>query len=297
MALAAACKFNRYLHYKTLPDLQNMVCGMPSISLSKNEICKGCMLGKNIKKAFPSSDNIAHGILDLVHSDVCGPMPSPSLSGCLYYVIFIDDYSRKCWIYFLKAKSDTFDKFKEYKSFIEKQTGKHIKTLRTHNGGEFESLHFEDFCKLAGIKRQLIVPYNPQQNGVVERKNMTICEAAKAMMFDQDLPNSLWAETTSIAVYIHNRCPHAILKEKTPEEVFLGIKPEVGHLRIFGCLVYIHVPKGKRTKMEPSGKKGVFVGSSENSKAYRIYVPGQRHIEVSRDVTFHEEVAFKKSKL
>jgi hypothetical protein len=88
-----------------------MVCGMPSISLSKNEICKGCMLGKNIKKAF---------LLDLVHSDVCGPMSSPSLSGCLYYVIFIDDYSRKCWIYFLTPKSDTFDKFKEYKAFIEK---------------------------------------------------------------------------------------------------------------------------------------------------------------------------------
>jgi hypothetical protein len=85
------------------------------------------------------------------------------------------------------------------------------------------------------------------------------------------------------------------LKDKTPEEVFSGIKPEVGHLRIFGCHVYIHVPKEKRTKMEPSSKKGVFVGYSENSKAYRIYVPGQRQIEVSRDVTFHEEAAFNKS--
>jgi transposase InsO family protein len=146
---------------KSAEHLQNMVCDMPSISLSKNEICKGCMLGKNMKKAFPSSDNRAQGILDVVHYDVCGPMSSPSLSGCLYYAIFIDDYSRKCWIYFLKAKSDTFDKFKEYKAFIEKHTGKHIRTLRTNNGGEFESLKFEDFCKEAGIKRQLTVPYNP----------------------------------------------------------------------------------------------------------------------------------------
>jgi hypothetical protein len=104
------------------------------------------------------------------------------------------------------------------------------------------------------------VPYNPQQNGVVERKNMTICEATKAMMFDQDLPNSLWAETTSTDVYIQNKCPHAILKDKTPEGVFSGIKPEEGDLRIFGCPVYIHVPKEKRTKMEPLDKKGVFVG-------------------------------------
>jgi hypothetical protein len=97
-------------------------------------------------------------------------------------------------------------------------------------------------------------------------------------------------------MYIQNRCPHATLKDKTPEEVFSGIKHEVGHLRIFGCHVYMHVPKEKRTKMEPSGKKGFLVGCSENSKAYRIYVLGQRQIEVSRDVTFHEEVAFKKSK-
>jgi hypothetical protein len=86
------------------------------------------------------------------------------------------------------------------------------------------------------------------------------------------------------------------LKDKTPEEVFSETKPEVGHLRIFGCPVYIHVPKEKRSKMEPSGKKGVFVGYIENSKAYKIYVPGQRQIEVSRDVTFHEEAAFKKSR-
>jgi hypothetical protein len=91
--------------------------------------------------------------------------------------------------------------------------------------------------------------------------------AAKAMMFDQDLPNSLWENATSTVVYIQNRCPHDVLKEKTHEEVFSGIKPEVGHIRIFGCPVYIHVPKEKRTKMEPSGKKGVFVGYSENYKA------------------------------
>jgi hypothetical protein len=116
------------------------------------------------------------------------------------------------------------------------------------------------------------------------------------MMFDQDLPNSLWVEATSIVVYIQNMFPHAILKDKTPEEVFSRIKPEVGHIRIFGCPVYIHVPKEKRTKMEPSGKKYVFLGYSEKPKAYRIYVPGQRKIEVRKDVTLHEEAAFNKSR-
>jgi hypothetical protein len=132
------------------------------------------------------------------------------------------------------------------------------------------------------------VPYNPQHNGIVERKNRKICEAAKSMMCDQDLPSSLWAEATNTAVYIQNRSPHVILGEKTPEEAFTGENPEVGHLRIFRCSVFIHIPKEKRTKMDPSGKKCFFVGYSETSKAYIIYVPGQRFIEVSRDVTFHE---------
>jgi hypothetical protein len=91
-------------------------------------------------------------------------------------------------------------------------------------------------------------------------------------------------------------CPRAILKDKTLEEVFLGIKPEVGLIMIFGCPVYIHVPKEKRTKMEPSGKKGIFVGYNENSRDYRIYVLGQRKIEVRRYVTFHEEATFNKSR-
>jgi hypothetical protein len=138
----------------------------------------------------------------------------------------------------------------------------------------------------------LTVLYNPQQNGVAERKNRTIYEVARAMIYVQALPMSLWAEACNTTMYIQNRSPHCILKGKTPKEAFIGVKPKVSHLRIFGCLVYIHVPKEKRTKMEPSRKKGMFVGYSETSKAYRIYVPGQRYIEVSRDVTFDEEVAF-----
>ena len=101
------------------------------------------------------------------------------------------------------------------------------------------------------------------------------------MMCDQDLPISLCAEAASIAIYVQNKCHHAILDQKTPEEVCIGEKPDVGHLRIFGCTIYVHVPKEKRTKMEPLGKKGIFVGYSETSKSYRIYVPGQRQIEVS----------------
>jgi hypothetical protein len=102
----------------------------------------------------------------------------------------------------------------------------------------------------------------------------------------------LWAEASMTTFYVQNKSPHKILKNMTSEEAFTGVKPEVGHLRIFGCPVYFHVPKEKRTKLDPSGRKGKFVGYSESSKAYWIYIPGQRQIEVSRDVTSEEEIAF-----
>jgi hypothetical protein len=120
-------------------------------------------------------------------------------------------------------------------------------------------------------------------------------EAAKALLHDQDLPIVLREEACKTTVYVQNRSPHRILEEKTPEEAFTEVRPEIGHLRIFGSPVYIHVPKEKRTKLEPSGRKGMFVGYSETSKAYRIYVPGQQHIEVSQDVRFEEDLAFKRS--
>ena len=116
------------------------------------------------------------------------------------------------------------------------------------------------------------------------------------MMYDQGLPTSLWEKSSITTMYIHNKIPHSILEEKTLEEVFTSKKPYIAHLKIFGCHVYIHVPKGKRKKMEHSEKKGIFFCYSESSKAYVIYVPGERHIEVSRDVGFHKEAIFKCSK-
>jgi hypothetical protein len=105
----------------------------------------------------------------------------------------------------------------------------------------------------------------------------------------------LWGEAAMTTIYVPNRSPHRILKDMTPEEAFSGKKPNVEHLRIFGCHVYIHIPKDKRKKLEPSGKKGILVGYNESFKAYKIYIPEQHKVEVSRDVTFNEKMAFKKS--
>ena len=120
-------------------------------------------------------------------------------------------------------------------------------------------------------------------------------EATRAMLHDQDLPMHLWAEDARTTVYVQNRTPHRVLENKTSKEVFSGKKPEVSHLRIFGCLVYIHIPKEKRKKLDPSGKKGIFVGYSKISKAYKIYFPGYKKIDISKDVTFDEDTTYNKS--
>jgi hypothetical protein len=195
----------------------------------------------------------------------------------------------------LKTKDEVFNKFQEFKAEIENLTNKKIKTLRTDNGGEYTSKEFVAFCKSAGIRRELTVPHNPQQNGVAERKNRSIEETVKALLNDQGLSMFLWGEAAMTAIYVQNRSPHRILKDMTPEEAFSGKKPNVENLRIFRCPVYSHIPKDKRNKLEPSEKKGIFVGYSDSSKAYRIYIPEQHKIKVNRDVTFNEKMAFKKS--
>jgi hypothetical protein len=116
------------------------------------------------------------------------------------------------------------------------------------------------------------------------------------MIHDQDLLMCLWAEATMAAIYVHNRLSHSALGFKTPEKMFIGKNLEVSHLKIFGYPVFIHIPKEKRNKLESPGKKGIFVGYCEVSKAFRIYIPSHRHIEINRDVTFDEEATLKKSR-
>jgi hypothetical protein len=130
----------------------------------------------------------------------------------------------------------------------------------------------------------------------MEEKNRSVVEVVKAMIHYQHLPMFLWTKASMTAVYVYNISPHKTLRNMTPEGTFTGVKPEVGYFRILGCPIYIHVPKEKRTKLDPSGRKGTFVGYNESLKAYQIYIPGQRHIEVRRDVTFEEEVAFRRSR-
>jgi transposase InsO family protein len=154
---------------------QGMVEGMSNCSLDF-DFCEHFLYGKQNWVRFPSSATRVEEILQLVHGDVFRPVSMPSLGKSVYYVSFIDEFSRNTWIYFLKKKSKVFDRFKEFKALVENQTEKIIKVLSTDNGREFCGNEFEEFCKKCGIARHKTTPYTPQKNGVAERMNMTLME-------------------------------------------------------------------------------------------------------------------------
>ena len=251
--------------------------------------CEGCYLGKQSRLPFPKkSSGKKAKILDLVHSDVCGPMSVPSVGGSIYFSTFIDDHSNFTWVYMLKQKSEVGGVFLEWLTMVENLTEKRLKEFRSDNGGEYIAHYFTDLCKDRGIALQPTIPYTPQQNGVAERMNRTIMDNVRATLYHAKLPVFLWAEAVATIVYLRNLCPTSSFKGVTPYERFFCVKPDVGHLRVFGCTAFVHVPDTKRKKLDPKAIKGIFVGYPTGSKGYKIYLPDSRKMIRSRDVKFLE---------
>lgn len=251
--------------------------------------CEACCEGKQMRLSFSTSTTKTSNCLELVHSDLCGPMENKSIGGSIYFMTFIDDFSRKVFVYFLKSKTEAFDVFRDFKKLVENQTERTIKIFRTDNGGEFCSNEFSRFLKQNGIIHQTTNPYTPEQNGLAERMNRTIVEKAKCMLFDAKLNVSFWAEAVNTAVYLINRSVASALVDKTPEEIWTGVKPDLSHLRIFGSDCMVHVPKQRRRKWSPKSTKMIFVGYSEDTKGFRMIHPKTKKLVKSRDVIFFEK--------
>lgn len=279
-----------HLHYAGLKRFsqKTMVRGLPEIK-HEGSFCEDCILGKQTRNSFQKkAEYQSKGILELVHTDICGPITPESFSGRKYFITFIDDFSRKTWVYFLKKKAEAFEFFKRFRKMVEKTTEKQIKAVRSDRGGEYTSTEFLNYCEAEGIRRFLRAPYSPQQNGVAERKNRTIVDMARSMLQSKSMPKEFWAEAVQCAVYVQNRCPHQKLNDKTPQEMWSGRKPTVSHLRIFGSIAYAHVPDQRRTKLEDKSKKYIFVGHDEKTKGYKLYNPESQRVIVSRDVRVDE---------
>ncbi|KAK1422289.1 hypothetical protein QVD17_25292 [Tagetes erecta] len=267
---------------------KNLVQGIPRINHA-SQVCDACLLGKHSRAPFPNQVKFKSlRPLDLVFGDLCGPISPPTNSGKKYIFLLVDDCTRYMWVYFLESKDQAFEIFKEFKQKVEMDIGTKLKMLRTDRGGEFTSNEFTQYCKKNGIARQLTAPYSPQQNGVVERRNRTMLSTTRSMLKAMKMPQSFWGEAVRHAIYILNRVPTKALTDSSPYEALKGRKPNLEHLRVFGCVAYAKVPSQHLTKLDDRSIKMVYLGNEQGSKAHRLVDPETKRICVSRDVKFIE---------
>lgn len=275
-----------HLNARSMAKLSTLVDGM-EYSEADDGICDTCQIGKSHRLPFQSSDTQTSNLLELVHSDVLGPIEEDSLGGSKYVLLFLDDFSHKSFLYFLESKDQVANKFNIFKNFVENQTNKKIKTLRSDNGGEYCNNAFKNIVESSGILHQTTCAYTSQQNGKAERYFRSLMDKARCLLTDANLPNKFWAEAVNTASYLLNRSPSKSIKS-TPEEVWSGKKPNLSHVKVFGCKAYTHIPTQKRKKLDPRATPSIFVGYSLQTKGYRLYDPVKSVIQTSRDVTFSE---------
>jgi len=268
--------------------LARMVDGMGIKVRTTVGVCEACLEGKQHRQPSHQPATRAKEPLELIHSDLCGPIDPTTYGGTNYYLLFTDDYTRLTHIYPLKKKSsaDVLEKFREYKPEVEKQTGKVIKRLRTDGGGEYEKW-MGSHLKGSGIIHETTAPYSPDQNGVAERANRTIMERVKAIIAEAKLDKRLWMEIADTVVYLKNRSPTTAVAT-TPYELWHGVKPNLSHLRIIGSTAYIHIPKEKRVKLDTHSHKGIMIGYGGGTNQYKIWDLTRKDVVVSRDVVFIE---------
>ena len=252
-------------------------------------VCPACMDGKQTRHPFPQTVSSRRSLpLELVHSDLHGPISVPTANGYRYWITFIDDASRYQRVWLLHKKSEAFSAFKQFKSWAEKQTGNALKALRDDKGGEYMSNEWEAFMLEHGIERQHTTRATPQQNGVAERTNRILDEGVASLLSDSHLPSKFWGEALSCFLHTLNRSPSSAVTGKTPFEAFYGQKPSVSHLRVFGCRAYAHVQRDKRTSFQPKSRKCIFLGYPVDYKGWKCWDPMTNQVFISRDVHFVE---------
>ena len=258
-----------------------------------NSACDICLRAKSKQQFTRTKAARSSTHFELVHSDLCGPF-KPSAGGSIYYLLYIDDCTRYTEVYFLRSKAAIaiIPKFREYKAWVENQ-GFRIRRFRCDNGrGEFDNEEFRGILSESGITYEPAPPYSQHKNGVSERMIQTINTKARCMLLDAKLQVRFWAEAIRTAVYIHRRSPTSSLPDsRSPYEMLYGSRPQLHHLRRFGCTVYRHIPKEQREgKFTDRGRACMMLGYvHQTTKIWRIWdFSGKGRAVESSNVVFVE---------
>ncbi|CAI7831478.1 unnamed protein product [Closterium sp. NIES-53] len=266
--------------------------------LHRARMCTDPYLGRPIGRRHTDAWGIVYGRskkpLELVHMDLVGPLPVQGHKGERYFLTIVDDWSRLMWAYPLKQKDHAASTIKEdWLPFVEKQAECVVKLIRTDPGGEFLGAEMTAWLKKQGIQRELTTAYTPQSNGVAERANRTILETAKALLIGSGVGNSMWPHAVRHATVARNRVLTKVGNESwVPLERWLGRKPPVGMLSVFGCMAVAHVLKKYRSKLGASAIWCVHLGLATESKGWLLWEPSKGVLFDSRDVKFVEGMMY-----
>jgi transposase InsO family protein len=289
--------WHRRLGHANMRLIQNLsskdlVRNLPKLKYDQH-FCDACKVGKQVHKSHKAKNLVSTSrCLELLHMDLFGPSAIQSYGGNFYTLVIVDDYSRYTWTKILKSKNEAFDKFEILSKKIQNQVGSNIVSIRTDHGREFDNeFQFGNFCDNNGITHNFSAPLTPQSNGVVERKNRTLQEMSRTMLNEQNIPQKFWCNAVDTSTYILNRVLIRPFLNKTPYELYKGKKPTLGYFRVFGSKCFILNTKDYLTKFDPKSYEGVFLGYSQNSKAYIVLNKETLRVEESLNVTFDSSLA------
>ena len=265
------------------------ILGLTNVVFEKDRLCSACQAGKQV-----GAPHLAKNILStsrplkLLHMDLFGPIAYISIGGNKYGLVIVDDFSRFTWVFFLHDKSEAKGVLKKFIRRVQNEFELKVKNIRSDNGSEFKNTQVEEFLDEEGIKHELSTPYTPQQNGIVERKNRTLIEAARTLLDEYKTPDIFWADAVNTACHAINRLYLHKYLNKTPYEIITGKKPSVHYFRVFGCKCFILNKKPKASKFASKVDEGFLIGYGTNEHAYRVFNKTTGCVETTVDVKFDE---------
>jgi len=273
---------------------------LESIDFTNFDVCVECIKGKQTKAkrlgAYRGSN-----VLELIHTDICGPFPTPFWNGQQYFISFIDDYSRYAYLFLIHENSQSLDVFKSFKVEVENKLNKRIKSVRSDHGGEYYGKYdgsgeqrprpFVRYLEECGIVPQYTMLGSPSMNGVAERRNQTLKDMVRSMICHSTLPESLWGEALKTTTYILNRVPIKAAT-KTPYELWIGRKPSLKHFHVWACPTEARPYKPNKKKLDSQTVSSYFIGYSERSRGYKFYDPILKTIFETGTTTFFEDIEF-----
>ena len=294
--------WHRRLGHISRPRIERLVKQgiLHDLDFSDFDTCVDCIKGKLPAKVRNKEASRSVDVLELIHTDICGPISPAAMGGYRYFITFVDDFSRFGWIELIQEKTNSLDAFKSFKSVIELKTSKRIKCVRSDRGGEYYGRYnetgqnlgpFARFLQECGIEAQYTMPGTPQQNGVAERRNRTLLDMVRCMLSHSSLPDFLWGDAIKTAVYILNQVPSKSVP-KPPYELMIGKKPTLKHFHVWGCKAEVRPYNPQLKKLDLKTISGFFIGYCMGSRGSRFYCPSHsmRVIESDRAIFFEDDL-------